>query len=140
VPNGIDAELFQPRERAAARERLGLPLKGRMVLVSGHLIPRKDGSLPERHDAPLLELEPGQRAVISRVPDDDPGLLRWLAGLGLTPGTRVELVARDPYDGPLIVRAAGAAETCNVSRRVARVLFVGEPEGAGVERKDGEET
>jgi glycosyltransferase involved in cell wall biosynthesis len=48
TPNGVDLELFQPRERAAARRALGLGEGRRLVLVVGHLIPRKD---------PLLALE-----------------------------------------------------------------------------------
>lgn len=48
VPNGIDPELFRPRPRAEARRALGLAPDGRLVLVCGHLIARKD---------PLLALE-----------------------------------------------------------------------------------
>jgi teichuronic acid biosynthesis glycosyltransferase TuaC len=32
IPCGIDMEIFQPRDRAAARARLGLPQKGKLVL------------------------------------------------------------------------------------------------------------
>lgn len=45
VPNGVDPELFRPRDRAAARRELGLPADGALVLVAGHLIPRKDPRL-----------------------------------------------------------------------------------------------
>jgi len=41
VPNGVDLELFGPRDAAACRDRLGLNRQGRLVLVVGHLIPRK---------------------------------------------------------------------------------------------------
>jgi glycosyltransferase involved in cell wall biosynthesis len=37
--NGVDLELFQPRDRAAARSEYGL--SGRVLLSVGHLIPRK---------------------------------------------------------------------------------------------------
>lgn len=42
VPNGVDTELFSPRNSRPARERLGLELDGPLVLVVGHLIARKD--------------------------------------------------------------------------------------------------
>jgi glycosyltransferase involved in cell wall biosynthesis len=42
VPNGVDLDLFRVRERAAARAELGVPEGGSVVLVAGHLIPRKD--------------------------------------------------------------------------------------------------
>lgn len=48
VPNGVDTETFRPRDRAGARAELGLEGEHPIVLVVGHLIPRKD---------PLLALE-----------------------------------------------------------------------------------
>ena len=42
VPNGVDTELFHPRDRGDARGRLGLDAEGQLVLVVGHLIQRKD--------------------------------------------------------------------------------------------------
>lgn len=48
VPNGVDAQLFRPQARGAARAELGLPASGALVLVVGHWIERKD---------PLLALE-----------------------------------------------------------------------------------
>ena len=42
TPNGVDTEHFSPGARDEARARVGQPLEGRMVLVVGHLIPRKD--------------------------------------------------------------------------------------------------
>ncbi len=52
VANGVDGELFRPRDRAAARRELGLEREGQLVLVVGHLIERKD---------PLLALEVFER-------------------------------------------------------------------------------
>jgi glycosyltransferase involved in cell wall biosynthesis len=54
VPNGVDARLFHPRPKAGARAELGLAPEGRLVLVCGHLIERKD---------PLLALEVFARAA-----------------------------------------------------------------------------
>ncbi len=48
VPNGVDGELFHPRDRAECRRALKLEGDGPIVLVVGHLIERKD---------PLLALE-----------------------------------------------------------------------------------
>jgi glycosyltransferase involved in cell wall biosynthesis len=48
VANGVDLELFAPGDRGEARRALDLPVAGRLVLVVGHLIERKD---------PLLALE-----------------------------------------------------------------------------------
>jgi len=42
VPNGVDTELFRIRDQGEAREQLGLETAGPLVIVVGHLIPRKD--------------------------------------------------------------------------------------------------
>ena len=52
----------------------------------------------------LIDLKPGDRATISRIPDGDPELLRYLGELGLVPGSKVELVAFAPFGGPVTVR------------------------------------
>jgi len=41
VPNGIDRQRFQPRDRLEARRALGLPLERRLVLYLGHLSEQK---------------------------------------------------------------------------------------------------
>ena len=70
----------------------------------GDPIPDSELRLTHPDDRSLLELEPGARVSIARVPDDDPALLRYLGTLGLVPGSRLELVARAPFDGPVTVR------------------------------------
>ena len=66
--------------------------------------PDSELRLTNPDDRTLLELEPGARVSIARVPDDDPALLRYLGTLGLVPGSMLELVARAPFDGPVTVR------------------------------------
>ncbi|MDX2029381.1 MAG: glycosyltransferase [Blastocatellia bacterium] len=41
IRNGIDGAVFAPRDRAAARRRLGVPAERRMLLSVGHLVPVK---------------------------------------------------------------------------------------------------
>ncbi len=55
---------------------------------------------------PLAALEPGERAIVVRVPDDDE-LLPRLAELGLVPGHRLEIRRRNP----LIVSVDGTEHT-----------------------------
>jgi DtxR family Mn-dependent transcriptional regulator len=72
-----------------------------------HGDPIPDAELRVEHGAArstLAELEPGVPAVVSRVPDGDPELLRYLAELGLVPGAGVEVVAHAPFGGPVMVR------------------------------------
>jgi DtxR family Mn-dependent transcriptional regulator len=52
----------------------------------------------------LYQLEPGARGTLVRVSDDDPEMLRFLTDRGITPGTELEVIDRQPFDGPLSVR------------------------------------
>ena len=74
-------------------------------------------------DATLLStLEPGAKAVVSRVPDGDGELLRYLAQIHLTPGNRIEVRDSAPFEGPLTVRVGG--EDHAISRELAARIAV----------------
>jgi DtxR family transcriptional regulator, Mn-dependent transcriptional regulator len=67
----------------------------------GDPIPSKDGVVVVRKGSTLQQLHEGQTALILRVNDQDPDKLRYLGTLGMYPETRVELVYRAPFGGPL---------------------------------------
>jgi DtxR family Mn-dependent transcriptional regulator len=67
----------------------------------GDPIPSKDGVVVVRKGQTLQQLHEGQTALILRVNDQDPDKLRYLGTLGMYPETRVELVYRAPFGGPL---------------------------------------
>jgi DtxR family Mn-dependent transcriptional regulator len=79
---------------------------------------RMDRSRPRT----LASLEPGDEATISRVPDDDRELLRYLSKLALVPGKKVRLKRAEPFGGPLTVRV-GKAEHA-ISRELAAGIGV----------------
>jgi DtxR family Mn-dependent transcriptional regulator len=56
----------------------------------------------------LTEVADGAEAVVSRVPDGDPELLRYLASLGIVPDQPIVLVGRAPFDGPVTIEIGGA--------------------------------
>ncbi len=71
----------------------------------GDPIPDRELRLaPATAGGALLDRPPGERAVVSRVPDGNPELLRYLAELGLLPGSEVEVVSQAPFGGPVTVR------------------------------------
>lgn len=70
----------------------------------GDPIPGKDGTIAARKGRALTLLQPGQSGIILRVNDQDPEKLRYLGELGLYPETRVEVVKRAPFGGPLSIR------------------------------------
>jgi len=89
-----------------------------------HGDPIPDARLKVRNQllTPLAELEAGTKATISRVPDRDGDLLRYLTKLKLTPGTRIEIRDAAPFDGPLTVRVAGSDHA--ISRELAAKIGV----------------
>jgi DtxR family Mn-dependent transcriptional regulator len=89
----------------------------------GAPIPTREGRLEEPALASLDAVEPGTRACVRRVGDRDPERLRYLAELGITPGTEVEVVARAPYDGPITVRVRGTEHA--IGPALAREILVG---------------
>src|SRR4029078_2289370 len=62
----------------------------------------------------MAELEPGQAAVVRQVPDGDPSLLRYLAGLGLVPSTRFTMGDQAAFGGPLTLDVGGTQQAVGV--------------------------
>ena len=88
----------------------------------GDPIPGPDLKLVVSQAMPLSALEPGAKATVSRVPDGDGELLRYLSDLKLTPGRRIEVREAAPFEGPLTVRVAGADHA--ISRELAARIAV----------------
>jgi len=62
-------------------------------------------------------------AVISRVPDNAQGdLLRYLAQLGLVPGSKLMVIEAAPFDGPLTIEIDGQEEI--IGNRIASSIRV----------------
>jgi DtxR family Mn-dependent transcriptional regulator len=70
----------------------------------GDPIPTRDLTIEEGQSESLQALQPGDRATFTRVSDSDPEMLRFLAERGIAPGDELEVVDRQPFDGPLFVR------------------------------------
>jgi len=85
-------------------ERMAQVLGDPLEDPHGDPIPAADGSLTELVYVPLWDLEVGDSAEIRRVDTSDPERLRYLGVEGLTPGTRIRVAARAPFDGPVTVR------------------------------------
>ena len=81
-------------------EELGFPTHD----PHGDPIPDRQLHVAQGRDRTLADLAPGDRASVSRVPDGDAGLLRYLTELGLVPGSTVEVVRLAPFSGPVTVQ------------------------------------
>jgi DtxR family transcriptional regulator, Mn-dependent transcriptional regulator len=67
----------------------------------GEPIPSKDGVMPEVKDIPLVDVPSGSDCVVSRVRTHNMEELRYIAELGLVPGTPFHLLSCAPFKGPL---------------------------------------
>jgi DtxR family Mn-dependent transcriptional regulator len=95
----------------------------------GAPIPSSDGVMPTHSDRRLVDLDPGDVAVVEQVSDRDPEQLRYLATLGLRPGQRVELMERLPFEGPIRLRVGDDEHL--IGAPLARIVFVvNEPDGS----------
>jgi DtxR family Mn-dependent transcriptional regulator len=84
-------------------EKLGNPT----VDPHGDPIPSRELELAETEATALAELEAGDAATFVRISDADPEMLRFLGKRGIVPGTQLEVVDRQPFDGPVFVRVGG---------------------------------
>lgn len=92
-------------------ERMAASLGHPELDPHGSPIPTAEGKLLERRHPTLDTLAPGSRAVVREVSDDDEDRLRYLAELGLYPGTDVEVLEREPFEGPIRIRVDGEERT-----------------------------
>ena len=67
----------------------------------GEPIPSKEGVMPALQDKVLIDVPSGSDCSVSRVRTHDPDKLRYIAELGLTPGTPFHLLSCAPFKGPL---------------------------------------
>jgi DtxR family Mn-dependent transcriptional regulator len=95
----------------------------------GDPIPDEDGLVPVANDRQLVDLAPREQATVVRVPDRDPARLRYLAELGLVPGSVVTVLEVQPFGGPLRVRVHDSDRTTahehHLGQELARTIYVG---------------
>lgn len=76
----------------------------------GDPIPSAELELSERSTKSLDSLKEGQQGTFVRVSDSDPEMLRYLSAHGISPGTRLRVLERQPFGGPLLVSFEGAEQ------------------------------
>jgi DtxR family Mn-dependent transcriptional regulator len=89
----------------------------------GDPIPSAELELAVEQRMPLTSLEDGVPAIVRRVPDGDPALLRYLASLGLVPASEVTILERAPFNGPLTIEVSGQRHA--IADELAARIMVG---------------
>jgi DtxR family Mn-dependent transcriptional regulator len=113
-------------------ERMAALLGNPKLDPHGSPIPTADGMVSEQRHPTLPELTDGDSAVIREVSDADESRLRYLAELGLFPGTRLTVLSREPFDGPIRVRVDGEERSLGPGlAEIVRVEVDGEEAESG---------
>lgn len=103
-------------------ERIAAALGNPQHDPHGDPIPNRELDLPPQAEISLNLLQRGQRAVIQRVRNNDPELLRYLSAIGLVPQARLTVTDRSSYDGNLQLRIND--HTLVLGPRVTEQIFV----------------
>lgn len=91
----------------------------------GAPIPNRDGTLEQRATVALAAIEPGESAKVAMVSDKDADRLRYLAELGIMPGATVQVVAKEPFGGPIALRVEDVTRT--IGPELAAHILVAAP-------------
>ncbi len=99
-------------------EALGYPTRD----PHGDPIPSKDGHIEMVPCDALWDAAEGQRVRVERVSDQDPEVLRYLAGIGVYPDVLLDVLTKAPFNGPVHVRVE--KQEHSLSEQLARQIFV----------------
>ncbi|UCD98111.1 MAG: metal-dependent transcriptional regulator [Chloroflexota bacterium] len=90
----------------------------------GDPIPTRELMLPESSEVSLSQLRPHQEAVVKRVRDSDPELLRYLSEMGVKPEARLQVLNYTPFDHNLHVQVQGESNPLVLGPIVTNQVFV----------------
>lgn len=110
----VISEDFERRIAAA----MGNPIRD----PHGELIPTEDLRMPSDDSIPLSSLRPNQIATIQSVKAANTDLLRYLTGLGLIPGVRIEVMNFSPFDHNLTIKVR--YKLCVLGLNITNKIYV----------------
>jgi DtxR family transcriptional regulator, Mn-dependent transcriptional regulator len=125
-----EAERLEHAASEELVERMASALGDPVQDPHGAPIPTRDGRVDEASLRTLADAGQGEQVRVRRVHDKEPERLRYLAELGIRPGSLVRILDKAPFDGPITVwvEEAGGGTTRAVGVGLAAQVFV---EGQG---------
>jgi DtxR family Mn-dependent transcriptional regulator len=88
----------------------------------GNPIPNERGRIFVEKSEPLTNLNPREGGMLVKIVREEPELLKYIAAIGLIPGTFLEVVEKAPFDGPITVRVKG--NNYALSHEVASIIDI----------------
>jgi DtxR family Mn-dependent transcriptional regulator len=90
----------------------------------GEPIPTRELVLPKQSSLCLCDLRPSQDAIIERVENPYPELLRFLGGQGIIPQARIRITGYSPLDQNLSLQVEGSIPTVVLGVRITQQVYV----------------
>lgn len=99
-----EAEVLEHAMSSLLEKRIDAALDHPKFDPHGDPIPDTNLEIPEVEAIALTDLAIGSSALVIRVPNEDPKVLRYLGKFGLRPGVHIKLLSRTPYDQTMRIK------------------------------------
>lgn len=96
----------------------------------GDPIPTKDGKMPKIKLESLHSVPESTPYIVRRVKNQNPELLRYLEKQGIIPGVKVEVLQKEPFNGPVKLKVEN--KTITIANNIAEDIFVVEQNALNV--------
>jgi DtxR family Mn-dependent transcriptional regulator len=130
-----EAERLEHAASPELVERMAAALGNPTADPHGAPIPTAQGRIDERRLQTIADLAVGATARVVRMSDRDPAFLRYVAKLGIRPGTLVKVASRDPFGGPLTL-VAGRTKKAMGAAAAGRVYVEPEHRASGARARN----
>jgi len=90
----------------------------------GDPIPSRDLKMPSCAAVCLVELRAGQRAIVKRVRDTDPELLRYLGGIGVVPEADLQVIEYSPFDDNIKIQVLGRDDPVVLGPSITSQIYI----------------
>jgi DtxR family Mn-dependent transcriptional regulator len=117
----VEAERLEHAVSEKLIERMADTLGEPRYDPHGAPIPTAAGEIEEAELITLANVHVGATVMLRQVGDEEPERLRYLAEQGLMPGTRLDVVERQPFNGPTTVKFG--TQTRVVGQELAALLW-----------------
>ena len=117
-----EAEVLEHHISEELEELIAAKLGQPALDPHGDPIPDRDLAIGKDESVPLEDLEIGESATFVRVSDSDAAMLRYLADHEIQPGAAIDVKAREPFGGAVMVEIGGQAHS--LGQELARSMRV----------------
>jgi DtxR family transcriptional regulator, Mn-dependent transcriptional regulator len=98
-----EAERLEHVISESMEDRMAVALGNPVIDPHGDPIPDREGHITRLNSTPLTQFPEEMPAIIQRVVGQEPEMLRYLADVGLTLFTKIKVISKAPFNGPVNV-------------------------------------